>query len=617
MVNRLFYTPKLTSSYLKEFNYNLNMPFQQALRSACIVSLADSQMLKTIREVTHHHVDYQQLEAWVSEKEKLKKNKTKNKERKKENQKRIQVLNTNIYNMMYIPEYVSVVMDNKKHYAHMYSNGFYFNGVHYSRFSCSASQARVSTVIFIASNIKEECKKRLDNGRNMALPMAPSKYNAYFGLYSSAIKQVTTPRFCIVHDYEESKPVEVDFVTEAPPDEDDFIEEKTIDVKFNRFDGSGMISPEFAAVWASDLSLDYLPSQFCVRYSFAKGMVNTFDFKEFCRTEISEDDAEAWFDEIYDNGLLEELDNRTGREYFLEDARYLIKDVYEKLVDVRDIDVILSESQVKIWNAWKSQEDYERCCKENNIVFGVTRPAPDKDKDVLLTNYQFLQTLQLSDEDVENLCQDTIDYIQGVQLGNVNGSEMGFYYTILFMLGENLSASSIAAYLRSSDNYWLKSLLLERSLITDKYSKEKIRDCIIRRIEQACLGKIIVRGNFQCIVPDNYAYMQWITRQKVVGLLGRGQFYSQYWNNLGTKKIDCMRSPMTHFSEHYVVDLVDDDVTKKWFKYSYSGIVVNVHDEHTMHFSGSDYDKSIVAVSSNAHGKFSGFDPLSENVVNL
>lgn len=40
--NRLFYTVKLNSSLLKEYNYNLNISFSQCIRSGLIVSLADS-----------------------------------------------------------------------------------------------------------------------------------------------------------------------------------------------------------------------------------------------------------------------------------------------------------------------------------------------------------------------------------------------------------------------------------------------------------------------------------------------------------------------------------------------------------------------------------------------
>ena len=45
----------------------------------------------------------------------------------------------------------------------------------------------------------------------------------------------------------------------------------------------------------------------------------------------------------------------------------------------------------------------------------------------------------------------------------------------------------------------------------------------------------------------------------------------------------CNEIILTHFSEHYVVDLLNTEEMQKWYKYSYSGIIVNVHDEHTMH----------------------------------
>ena len=50
---------------------------------------------------------------------------------------------------------------------------------------------------------------------------APSKYNAYFGLNSSAIRVVRTPRFCIVPDFCENDFVDVDYVIETDDFSDD------------------------------------------------------------------------------------------------------------------------------------------------------------------------------------------------------------------------------------------------------------------------------------------------------------------------------------------------------------------------------------------------------------
>lgn len=562
-VNRLFYTVKLSSSLLKEYKYNINISFENCLKSGLIISLSDSQMLKSVRAITGQKIDRIQLEEWYTERDRLKKKKN-----SKENRDRIKQLQKNIYDMMYIPEYITVVMENAKDYERMFKKGFIFNGKTYRRFSCSASQARVSTIVFVTEDIKEELKNRLDNGRDLNHPLAPSKYNAYFGLYSSAIKEVRKPRFCIVPDCEKTRAVDVDFVVETDKDSDDIIEPRTIDIGFNLFDGSGIISPQMAKAWGEDLGEDYTPCQFCLRSAFTKGMVNEFDFVEWCKENNNEN--------------------------------YIIKDVYGKEKDLREIDVILSEGQVKLWDSWDSQESFEENCEKNGIVWGITKYSPKKEKDVLVTNYQFLQTLDLNNEDIEKVCQDTLDYIQGVSYDNI-------YYSLLFMMGDNMDYDNIDKFMESSDNYWLKSLVLNHNLLNDKYSKEKIRDMIVRKIELACLGKINIRGNFQCIVPDNYAYMEWITGQEVKGLLGKGQFYSQYWNNLNVDKVDCMRSPLTHFSEHYVVDLLNTDKMKKWYQYSYSGIIVNVHDEHTMHFAGSDYDFDILATTNNEqfiHGRY-------------
>lgn len=547
--NRLFYTVKLSSSILRHHKFEINLSFDECLKNGMIISLSDSQMLKTIRDITGKKIDRQLLETWYQERDILKKRKN-----SKENRTRIRQLQNQIYDMMYIPQYITVVMDNTKDYQNMYKHGFKFNGHTYRRGSCSASQARVSTIVFIDEEIKDELKRRLDCGRDLTKPLAPSKYNAYFGLYSSAIKEVRKPRFCIVPDYEVEMEHEVDFVIEKDKDSDDIIERRTVTSKENRFDGSGLISPQMAKLWGEDLGEDYTPCNFCLRYTFTKGMVNEFDFVEWCHEK--------------------------------NDDNYIIKDIWGKDIDLRNIDVILSEGQVKLWDSWPSQEEFERLSDENGIVFGITKYSPKQDKNVLMTNYQYLQTLKMNDEDIKALCADTIKYIQGVSYEDP-------YYSILFCMGENSDETSVEKFLKSSDNYWLKSLILDHNILNDKYSREKIRDMIVRRIELACLGRLMIRGNYQCICPDPYAYMEWICyrdTKPINGLLKAGEAYCWYWNQQEKvpEYVDAMRSPLTHFSEHGIDKLRNTEEMRKWYKYCYSGYINNIHDEFTYVHAGSD-----------------------------
>ena len=168
-------------------------------------------MLKSIRDITGQKIDREELERLYEQRDSLKKKKN-----IKKNREEIKRLQDRIYNMMYIPQYITVTMESAQDYKVIYEKGFNFNGKLYKRLSCSASQARVSTVVFCEDNIRQELKRRLDNGRDMNHLLAPSKYNAYFGLYSSATKQVTKPRFCVVPDYCETIPVDVDFIIEKP-----------------------------------------------------------------------------------------------------------------------------------------------------------------------------------------------------------------------------------------------------------------------------------------------------------------------------------------------------------------------------------------------------------------
>ncbi len=582
--NRLFYTVKLTSGLLKEHKYKLDISFEECIKNSLIVSLADSQMLKSIRDITGQKIDREQLEEWYEERDRIKKRKN-----SAENRKKIKELQNKIWDMMYIPDYITVVMESVKDYERIFKKGFVLNGRTFKRIGCSASQARVNTVAFCDIRIHDELKRRLDNGRDLDHILAPSKYNAYFGLYSSAGKIVTFPRFCIIPDYESNMMVDVDYVIEQDEYSDDIVEPRTLDLAFNRFDGSGLISPQMAEQWGKDLGEDYTPCQFCIRWAFTKGMVDEFDFVEWCRDE--------------------------------NDGNYFIKDIYGNMRDLREIDVILTEGQVKLWDSWKSQEDIEKNAQENGINFFVTKYVAKKDKDASTMNYQFVQTLDLNDEMIQDICKDTIDYIQGVSYDNI-------YYTELFMMGENSTNDSIQRFLESSDNYWLKTLILNNNLLYDKYSKEKIRDMIIRRIELACLGKIYVQGQFSVIAPDPYAFMEWAVRKPVKGLLKDGEFYCPYWVDRDVEVIAAGRSPMTHFSEwcveknKYKLDSEykekellnktkvitppgfpeDEEVVrkiKKYYKYIYTGVVTNVHGYYTMNFSGSDFDMDLAFTSNN------------------
>lgn len=599
MINRPLYTRKYHSSRLKEFGYNIENTFDESKSLNEIIGLSDNQILKTMRDVQNRIIDKQKLEILIKTRDmyktkltyqqskrgivsataivqKLKTMKQQNSitERlyekyvkisiNKEEAKRIQ---DKINRMLFNPDYVTVVMDNLKQYDYLYHNGFYINNEKYKRLSCGAGQARVSTVVFGNEKIIPKVKEKLNNGRDMNKKLSPSKFNAYFGLYGSATKEVSEPKFLVVKDYENTTSFMANYVIENGRGVDDTIIPKMMkDTPMNRTDGMGLISYRQAKKWAKEIGLDYVPSQFCVRQSFIKGMLCVFPIHEFC----------------------EEIN---GGNY-LVDTIYQDKNGNYIKADLRDYDVIISESQFKLWDSFDAIDTYIDNCHKNKLDWRITLVTPKEAKRMLKLNYQFIQTLDLNQEDIEKLAEQFVDWITKVSYDNA-------YYMLLFLLGVNNDAEKIHNFLSSSDAYWIKALIVNHNVKNDKYIRTKVRELIKRKIENACKGDIYVDGNFQVIVSDPFGFMQHVCGLPVTGLLKEGKSYSNYWNERKVTQVDAMRSPLTYRSEHVILNFQKDKDTEKWYRYCKLGIILNYHGHETYNFAGSDFDFDILATTPN------------------
>lgn len=557
-----FLTMKFSSDRLKKFKYDINLTLEEAIANNEIIATFENQTIDSILDIKGEESDFNTVEELRKELKRLK-----SKPHSPTNAKQIKELQSKINNLMFVPEYITIKIIHKSHYRHLFEKGLMVNGVKYRRFNASASQARVNTILCVSETVFDELRRRTDNGRDLSKKLAPAKLNAYRGLYSSSRYKVSRPKFCVVPDYFSETEMTVNYVTETSDwNEDDTVDVRTITKEFNRFDGQGLILPKRAKIWQDELDLDYIPAQFCIRAPFCKGMVCVFDFVEW----------------------IEKKNN----------GNYLIKTIYKDendnhiYADLREYDMILTESQMKLWDSWKSVEDYNMNCDLNNLSWGVTLFTPKQDKNYFYENYQFLQTLFLNDEDVKKVTDKFVNWVKGVTSENV-------YYTMLFLLGFEASEDKFLDYINKGETDWIRALILEPNLINDKYIREKVYRLIKKKIENACLGQIIVNGNFQVLISDPYAMMEAICEQdKVEGLLSEGEYYSNYWNQNNVSKVVASRSPLTYRSEHVILDLKKSNETEYWYKYCYTGVILNAHGDDTARFAGSDFDYDIIATTS-------------------
>ena len=172
-----YYTYKFNSKRLKKYKYDINIEIDEAIKNEELIAQFENQIIDTILEITgrtEDKVEAEKLEVLIEE--------LKKQPNSSENADKIKEYQDKIYDLMLIPEYVTIQMNNKSEYKHMYEKGVKINGKAYRRFNSSASQARVNTVLFIEESVLGELIRITDNGRNLEVKIAPAKLNAYRGV---------------------------------------------------------------------------------------------------------------------------------------------------------------------------------------------------------------------------------------------------------------------------------------------------------------------------------------------------------------------------------------------------------------------------------------------------
>lgn len=544
------YVAKIRSGRLRKARWKLTLPMAEARRNDEIISLADSQVLRWIDEingVTDADARAREIKAEIR--------RLRKEPNSISNKIAIRKLYAALDDVQFKPDYLCLIMDREKDYRRA-CKGVSINGIKYVRLLGTNGGIKNETIVFVSERVYPELKRRIDNGRDLSKPMVPAKLEAYQALTCSASNPVTMPNgVLIVNDCETHFRADSIYLNDECDGEPTMEYRRDVDVTLDASDGYGLMSPELAERWSAELGLNYTTSGMNTRFAFEKGMVYTFDFRDFA--------------------------DRIARSY-------VVKDAWGDEVDIRDVELIMTTSMVKLWDSYGSCADYMENCVKNGYTFGIAKTCPQELENSHTLNYQFIQSYHLSDEDIDRLIQPTIDEIEAVLGGD-------YRRTLLFLNGMGMTEGSVI-HMKPS---FKKALMIEPELVNDPYIRSCIFRAICNRIDEAKVGVLNVHGNYSMISGDPYALCQSIFGMPVTGLLKAGEIYNEYWRDTGAERLACFRAPMTAHNNIRLVRPCRSDEASYWFRYLHTSTVLNAWDTACHALNGCDFDGDLVMLTDN------------------
>lgn len=467
----------------------------------------------------------------------------------------IRRLYSQLDSIQFKPDYMCLVIDREKDYRRA-CKGFSINGISYSRLLGTAGGIKNSTIVFASDRYHDELVRRVDNGRDMSQEIVPAKLEAYKALACSASIPVSMPKgILVVHDVETTFTADTVYLDDENDGEPAMKFVPDTEITMDATDGFGLMLPSLAERWSVELRLGYTMSGCNTRFSFEKGMVYAFDFIEFAENVAH---------------------------------KSIVKDVWGNDVDIHEVELIFTESMLKLWNAYKSCDDYLENCMENGYTIGIPKTCPEKLEKTRTLNYQFIQSYHLDDDDINELIAPTINEIEEVLKDD-------WRKTVLFLRGAGLNESNVD-YI---DNGFIKAMMIDSRIADDPYVKNAVYQLIKNRINEAKIGVLNVHGNYSMISGDPYTLCQGIFGLPVTGLLKAGEIYNKFWVDSAAEKLVCFRAPMSTHENIRVVKINRGDDARHWYQYMQTCTVLNSWDTITMALNGADYDGDLVMLSDN------------------
>lgn len=321
-------------------------------------------------------------------------------------------------------------------------------------------------------------------------------------------------------------------------------------IKTTLHDGFGLMNQSCADAIKSSLNLNYDVDFAVIRlYGLAvKGLCLRFDWVDY-------------------------LENHC-------DNQFIVKDIWNNEVDLRTVDLILTESQAKWWENFEDIDDYYsklNGCADKDLAncLYVTKVNKKKTKEYSLTNYQLISNLKLDLDDLIELSKPTAKLYKDI----INGDLASIKYFLKEFENEDgeYCPQQKVDYLLNAHDDFIKSSVV----------KSTISNAILKSIALLSSGKFYVKGNYKLMIPNPFLLIDNLLNIDSV-TLNKNEFYIPKNSN---KKLTISRNPLASPWEIKNIETVSNELFDKYFgKYTDEIVFFNNIDYSHCTLSNADYD---------------------------
>ncbi len=437
----------------------------------------------------------------------------------------------------------------------LYKDGFVCDGIHFRRFKRSSGSSRIGKCLFIDDRLYPRMHKwemgglRVKEGQEIDL----AALEAYIALTLSSIIgtiQLSAKNFLVIDDFES---VFTDRVIATRVDDDGWLKStpEEVEVSNSIWDGQSLIDFDAMGEY-SNRGMILLRNRF-----FKSACFNTNIQKFFADHNITS---------------LSQLKGETQADC------------------VSDIKIITTRSSIKFLkfgslNNWLQMVDEE----SNFGVVKYEKPTHFFNGRMVQVHYQLLNTLQMSQDEVDEFVKPSLDYLRQIQ----NDPSVLRYH-----IGYSDNSDKIHSAATTSD------VVYQMLGVSDTFAHTRLyRDFkhdITKSFKKALSrGHVLVNGNYSTLL-GNPAEMLLDTIKKFDGssFLGVGNIYCKRFRDGAT--VLGSRSPHVTMGNVLLATNCENQFVDNYFNLTNEVVCINSIGENIlMRLSGADFDSDTVLLTDN------------------